>query len=260
VASQPERPEEVAVLPQPLPPGQTFDLRQRPGEHPLAPILRVAKQGLAEIDANIHDYSCIMSKQERIDGVLGEQQHMFVKVRHQPFSVYMYFVKPFRGREALYVEGKNDGKLIGMSDGLLRRAGRVHLDPNGRMAMKGQKYPITNVGIRYLTAELIRVAEQDLKYGECLVSVSHNAAINGRKCTRVEVIHPTPRKNFRYHKAHIYIDNELRIPVLYGSWMWPTQPGEKPPLEEMYTYTKIKLNQGYDDSTFDENNPEIFQN
>jgi hypothetical protein len=159
----------------------------------------------------------------------------------------------------LYVDGKYDGKLVAMSDGLLRSAGRVHLDPFGRMAMKGQKYPITKFGIRNLTAELIQVAEQDVKFGECTVDVRHNAKINGRPCTRIEVVHPTPRKNFRFHIARIFIDNELRIPVRYGSFMWPTAPGENPPIEERYTYTKIKLNNGYDDYKFDEDNPEIFK-
>jgi outer membrane lipoprotein-sorting protein len=259
VANQPERPESQAALPKALPDGQTFDLQQRPGEHPLAPVLRVAKAGLAEIDAKIQDYSCIVTKEEAINGVLGESQTMFVRVRHQPYSVYMYFLQPFKGREVLYVDGKYNGKLVAMSDGLLRSMGRVKLNIHGDMAMKGQKYPITKFGIRTLTAELIQVAEQDVKFGECSVNVRHNAAIDKRPCTRIEVIHPTPRKNFRFHIARIYIDNELRIPVRYGSWMWPRQPGEKPPLEEQYTYRRIKLNNGYDDSTFDEDNPEIFK-
>jgi hypothetical protein len=41
--------------------------------------------------------------------------------------------------------------------------------------------------------------------------------------------------------------------------MWPTRPGEEPPLEEEYTYTNLKLNNGYNDQTFSEQNPEIFR-
>ena len=68
------------------------------------PALRFAKSGLDRIDSTIQDYSAILYKQERINGVLGEEEVAFVKVRHQPFSVYMYFLKPNRGRECLYVD------------------------------------------------------------------------------------------------------------------------------------------------------------
>ena len=125
--------------------------------------------------------------------------------------------------------------------------------------MAGQKYPITKIGIRNLTAELIQVAEQDVKFGECEVDVDHQVKINGRPVTKIEVTHPKPRKNFRYHVARIYIDNEHRIPVRYSSWLWPSEPGGKKPLEEEYTYTNIKLNHGYGDAVFDENNPDIFK-
>ena len=49
-----------------------FDLTQKPGEHPLAPVIRVLKTTGDTIDRNIHDYSCTLVKQERVDGELGD--------------------------------------------------------------------------------------------------------------------------------------------------------------------------------------------
>jgi hypothetical protein len=235
-----------------------FDLEARPGEHPLWPALRVAKLGLEEIDSNIQDYSCTLVKRERIQGVLMEQQFAFVKVRHRPFSVYMFFLKPKKGQEVLYVEGQNDGDLLAMAHDWRRKLGAVALDPTGSMAMDEQKYPVTKLGIRNLTAELIQVAENDVQYGECEFKYSYNAKVNGRPCTKLEVIHPVPRKNFRFHIAKIYIDNELRVPICYQSWMWP-KAGEEPPLEEEYYYMDLKLNNGYTDQTFSKDNPDIFK-
>lgn len=258
VANQPEQANSMTAVAKPVE-GPVFDLTQRPGDHPLAPIVRVAKQGLREIDENIRDYSCKVTKRERINGELGDHQHMFVRVRHEPFSVYMFFLKPFKGREVLYVDGQRDNELSVLAEGLKRRLGILHLDPNGRLSMDGQKYPITKFGIRNLTTELIQVAEQDMNYGECIVKVNHNVKLDGRPVTRIEVVHPNPRKNFRYNIARIYIDNELRVPVRYSSWMWPERPGEKPPLEEQYTYSNIKINNGYTAQTFSEDNSEIFK-
>jgi len=228
-------------------------------EHPLMPAIRMAKAGLDQIDNNIRDYSATLIKRERNDstGKVSEHQYIFLKVRHEPFSVYMYFLSPknIKGRECIYVEGKNKGKLVAHEGGA---AGRllptVHIDPNGRLAMRGQRYPITEVGIRNLTARLIEVAEADSKYGECDVQFFKGAKVNGRVCTGLQVVHPVPRDNFRFHIARIFIDDELRIPIRYSSYDWPQKQGEKPQLIEEYTYLNMKLNNGFTDKDFDEYN------
>ena len=129
--------------------------------------------------------------------------------------------------------------------------------------MEGQKYPIMKVGLRKLTEELVQVATADTKYGECEVKTYPNARIkagkDARETTMIEVMHPVPRKNFRFHKARIFIDNELRVPIRYASWLWPPAAGAKPLLEEEYTYADLKINNGYEDFDFNENNPEIFK-
>jgi hypothetical protein len=78
-------------------------LKAANGEHPLAPTVRMAKAVLAEIEQSVQDYSCRLVKRERIGDVLGDQQFIYTKVRHSPFSVYMYFLGPedVKGREAL---------------------------------------------------------------------------------------------------------------------------------------------------------------
>jgi hypothetical protein len=229
-----------------------------PAVHPLIPVLEYAKAGLSEIDRSIHDYSCTLVKRERIDGKLGEHEYMFVKVRHRPFSVYMYFLGPaaIKGRECLYVEGGNNGKLIAHEGrGFKAKLGTFHLPPNGLLAMRGQRYPITEVGIRNLTARLIEVGEHDSRYAECEVKWFKNTKVDNRACTCVQVIHPTPRKEFRFHRARVFIDEELRIPIRYVSWQWPTAPGAPPPLDEEYTYMNIKVNNGFTDADFAERNP-----
>ncbi len=246
-------------------PQAPFDLEQRPGEHPLMPALRMAEESVKFIDANVADYSAILYKQERIDGELQEQEVAFVKVRHQPFSVHMFFLAPHKGRECLFAEGPTgtDGKLHARDSGFRRRLGVFELDPVGRLAMAGQKYPITKLGIRNLTTELITVASNDINYGECEVRTMQSSIgpENGdkRSVTVIEVIHPTPRRSFRFHKAQVFIDNELRVPIRYAAYLWPENPGEEPPLEEAYTYLNLNLNNGFTDADFSRTNPELFK-
>jgi outer membrane lipoprotein-sorting protein len=94
-----------------------------------------------------------------------------------------------------------------------------------------------------------------MQYGECEVKTVKNAKINGRSCTCIQVVHPTPRKNFIFHLARIFVDDELNIPVRYEAHDWPEEEGGKPQLIEEYTFLNIKVNNGFTDLDFDIKNP-----
>jgi hypothetical protein len=237
-----------------------LDFTKQGDEHPLMPVIRGLTASQEIIDKSIRDYSCTFVKRERVDGTLGEQQHIFLKVMHQPFSVYMLFKKPFAGREVVYVEGQNNNKIIALDVGVKRVLGKIPLDPNGAMAMKGQKHPITSVGIRNLCGKLIKMHEAELKYGECEVTVNPEPTIEGRKTTLVQIIHPTARQEFKNYVARIFFDHEHQIPIHYDAYSWPAQPDGKPQLEESYTYHNLKLNNNFGALDFDpNNNPAIFK-
>ena len=266
--SQPTAEVAARVLPDAAPAAVApFDLVQREGEHPLMPALRFAKESLTLIDANIRDYQAILYKQERIDGELHDTEVAYIKVRHQPFSVHLYFLAPKDaiGRECLYMEGLGgtDGKLHARDSGFRRKLGVFELDPEGRLAMSGQKYPITKIGVRNLVTELIARASNDVNFGECEVTTSQTVLgpKDGEKrpVTLIEVMHPVPRDNFRFHKAQVFIDNEYRIPIRYAAYLWPATPGGEPPLEEAYTYVNLKVNNGFTDLDFSRENPDLFK-
>ncbi|HMO84972.1 MAG TPA: DUF1571 domain-containing protein, partial [Lacipirellulaceae bacterium] len=172
---------------------------------------------------------------------------------------------PTGGRGCLAAGGPagTDGNLLARDSGFKRRLGVVKLNPTGRFAMDGQKYPITKLGIRNLAAELIEVASNDVQFGECEVTTTQTVIgpKDGEKrpVTLIEVIHPTPRRNFRFHKAQVFIDNELRVPIRYAAYMWPQSPGEPLPLEEEYTYLNLQVNNGFTDRDFSRDNPELFK-
>jgi len=256
----PQRPEyQLAARPEkPKPETGTDALRLAgPDEHPLEPILDWAKAGRPEVAA-IKDYSAIMVKRERVDGELSDEQYMFVKVRHEPFSVYTYFMAPadLKGQEAIFVEGKNDNEIQAHGTGLQKTMfGTVSLAPRGMIAMRGQRYPITEIGMLNLVDRLIEVAEKDLDYGESEVKIFRNATLNKRSCTCIQVIHPVPRSNFLFHIARIFIDDEWNLPVRYEAYDWPSKPGGPPQLIEQYTYVDVKMNNGFTDADFDVRNP-----
>lgn len=243
----------VAALPMGEQPAQP-----QVAQHPLAGAVQIAEGSMEMINKNVKDYTCTMIKRERIGGEVTDREYMYVKIRHQPFSVYLNFLKPAdeQGREVIYVEGRNNGKMTAHEgSGLKARFGAVELNPTSAMAMQGNKYPITQIGVKNLVRRLIEVGTQDMKYGECDVTYRKNAKVNDRVCTIIEVTHPVPRRNFIFHKALIYVDDQLNLPIRYEAYTWPKTQGGPPELDEEYTYLNLKVNVGLTDADFEPANP-----
>ena len=235
--------------------------------HPLDPALSKAQDSLRHIRASIRDYTAVLVKRLRIGGDLTEHQFLFAKIRHRemdhlgqitkPMAVYLKFLKPdsVQGREVIWVEGRDEGKLIAHDAGI-KNLLRVKLDPTGFIAMRGQRYPLTDIGVENLVGKLIETGNRDRKYRECEVRFFTNAKVGSSVCTMFEVIHPVERPYFDFHRAQVFFDDRLNIPVRYASWSWPAEMGGPPVLEEEYTYTDIRLNVGLTDRDFDPDHPE----
>ena len=117
--------------------------------------------------------------------------------------------------------------------------------------MRGQKYTITEAGIKKLTSRLLEVARHDRRQAETEVNYYHNAKVDGRLCNVIEVIHPKPRDTFIFHKAQVFIDRELNVPIRYAVYGWPPEPGAEAPLEEEYTYLNFKIDNELTDADFE---------
>ena len=226
-------------------------------EHPLMPVIRWAERERPRVVAEIKDYTAIMTKQENINGELQEAQVMELKFRQEPFSVYLKFRYPrkINGQQAIFVRGKNDDKVMGHGVGVQRAFGTHKLDPEGFIAMQGNKYPITDMGVLNLVDKLLEVGRRDAKFGECEVGYYEDVKVGDRNCTLIEVMHPVPRKSFQFHIARIYVDKELNLPIRYESYDWPKKEGEEPMLIEAYTYQNLRINVGLTDKDFDHKNP-----
>lgn len=246
---------------------------QQQARHPLDTALDMAEIGLKRIRVGdparnlppIRDYTCTMIKRERVKGKLNEQNYMYCKFRvphideagnKVPFSVYMYWLKPdsVKGREALYVEGQNNNKLCAHEGGGKTWLPTVWVKPTGALAMKGQLYPITDAGLENMVLKLIERGTAEKKHPDCVVTTD-KAAINGRRCTLLQVKHPTRRPEYEFSLAQIFIDDELQLPVRYVAYDW-AKPGQKRgEILEEYTHLNVKVNVGLTDADFDPYNP-----
>jgi hypothetical protein len=221
------------------------------------PIAR-ARQVIADCKAKyltVQDYTCTFFKRERIDGDLYTPHIMTMKARTRPSSLYFKFVQPNKGREAIFVHGQNNGKIIAHDVGLGRVvAGTMHLDPRGGMAMEENRHPITEAGLGHMIDLVKERWDTELHPGESQILFHPQARVGDRPCLMVESIHSRRSADFLFYKVKLYIDRELGLPIRFEAYDWPRKPGVEGDLIEEYTYANLKLNVGLKDRDFDPSN------
>jgi hypothetical protein len=234
-------------------------------DSPLVPVLERAIAGYQRMQSEIHDYTCILTKRERIDGRLQGPESIYLKIRHnrsdssdveQPFSVYLRFLRPasVREREVIYVQGRHDGRMIVRNGGTILPFVTTSLPPDSAAAMQESRYPITEIGVKTLTRRLIEVGQELLGDENCVVQVVPGARMNGRSCTLIQVGHRERQEHHTFQFVRVFIDDQLELPVYHVAFDWPDTPGDPPVMLEEYAYTDIQLNVGLTDWDFDHRN------
>lgn len=247
------------------------------GSHPLDPVLEMAKRSLTLHRARDRDYTALMVKRFRLGKRLGEQEIMRLKLRSRdsdppaeqefqprPIDVYLGFLEPrsLAGREVIWREGQHDNQMIVHEAGLLNFT-RLHLAPTSRLAMLGNRYPIYDIGIERLLVKFIERGMLDRSLGPCEVFTRDDFLFEGRRCQRIEILHPQKeveidgdKLQFDFYRVEIDVDLEYGLPIHYASYLWPDAEGGEPVLDEEFTYRELQLNCNLDDQDFDPDNPD----
>jgi hypothetical protein len=208
----------------------------------------------------IKDYSMRLLKTERVAGKVWPTEIADVKVRHQPFSVYMAYSEPkgLKGQEAIFVDGKNEGRIVGHTGGILSLVGTLRILPTSPRAMQGNRHPITEIGLAHMVEEAVRNVPVDQEKGYTDFEFKLDEMVEGKSCTCFIVkrkrSEPTDHDP-AFHSDWMYFDDALLLPIYYRRFEWPSKAGEEPVLVEEYTHQNLKLNNGFSDLDFDEKNP-----
>ncbi|HET6324376.1 MAG TPA: DUF1571 domain-containing protein [Planctomycetaceae bacterium] len=223
-----------------------------PAQHPLTPFLRLTKESRDAIAA-VRDYEALFTKRELVGRTMYTGQ-MAMKLRHQPFGVYLRFVDANRGREVIYAGPRYRGQLQAHEPpGSIRNiVGTLSLDPMSSQAMAEGRHPITQIGMLNMVEALLKQWNEETKYGEIDCQFYPNAKLQGTtECQVCESTHPVPRRQFPFHRTRLYIDKKTNFPVRLEQWGFPPTEGAAPYLIEEYTYTDVKPNAGLTDGDFD---------
>lgn len=223
-------------------------------DHPLKKAIELTEQSLEKM-RKIDSYTAQLTKKE-IVGKLAVTHKMDVKIRHEPFSVYLCYVDPSKGREVLFIEGQNNGNLLAHDVGMKAIFGSVSLNPTGQMAMEGNRYPITKIGLVRSVEEVVAQWKKELKYGGTQVKYYPNAKLDKKiACRVIESTHPKPFKQFKFKTTRLWFDAKTNLPIRIEQFGFPKNPKDKAPLVEQYTYRNLKANLKLTDRDFDKKNP-----
>lgn len=198
-------------------------------------------------------YTATLEMQEEVNGNLRARDSIQIKLRQQPFSVYMRWQD--NGQEALFVRGKNGDRLLAKpTNGLAALKRLWRLDPDSRMAKQSCRYPITESGIENLVnrVDAFYAARDDWSSAvNCSVSRSTEA---DRIVTKYFVQFQDKSVSPEYLESRLSFDHATGLLIDVQNLGWTDD--ESPRIVEHYAYRAIDQSATLDDSDFDEKNSE----
>jgi len=137
-------------------------------------------------DREVKGFTCLLIKQERINGDLLKPEEMKVAFRDDPHSVLMEWQKgERRAKRVLYVKGENNDKIIVLPAGLLGRTGTWERPVDGEEARASGRYPLSEFGIRLGTLRTLAAWQAAAKRGSLKVEYLGDQKVpelGGRVC------------------------------------------------------------------------------
>lgn len=209
------------------------------------------------------DYTATFTKQEVVNGELLDLQTMDIKVRHEPFSIYLKWQDFDAGREVMYVDGLNDGKMLVKSGtGIKSRLPAILLAPDSSLALQEARYPVTRAGLLGLATTIVGFNSKDLEsknYSSC--KQMEDQPVGDRMCACFVLEYRNREVSPEYRKSITLIDKEWGVPLYIKNFGWAQEDMQladaeldEATLTEHYTYAEVKFRSSLSALDFDHTN------
>jgi hypothetical protein len=202
---------------------------------------------------SVRDYECRLVKVERVNGVLLRESVLTMKVRNQPFSIFLRCESPSadRGLTVCYVDGRNDGMMRVQPAGVVGWLGFWSVDPHDPRAFESNRHCITEAGLGNLLESTARYWQKERTLNRTEVRISDDV-IAGQPCVRIETIHPDRSAGSFYgYRCVLWLSKEHHLPLGAETYDWPHGGGPAGgELLESYRFLDLHCNVGLADSVF----------
>jgi hypothetical protein len=230
-------------------------------------VLQRASVAVDQMSQTLFDYSGVFVKRERSpEGVLGDPMRIEIKSQTRfrqsegkaAMRVFLNFKEPQKvaGRKVIWGEDLYDGQIAVHEVGFLLNLKTIWLDPNGILAMQGERYPISEIGLVRLAEKLMERGNLMLKESGITVTQQSDYTFDNRNTTlyRIERARPSNEKD-DFSIAEVVFDFDRNLILSYESYGWPEAGSSDRPLLESYQYLSVETNIGLTDQDFDVKNP-----
>lgn len=198
--------------------------------------------------AGVRDYRATLESSERIEDELFPRRVMTVWVLHEPLHVAIATHAPEseRGQKVWY-DGE-ERELVAETPGFLGAlVGRVTLDPEGDLAMKDRRHPITDIGLARMVEQMRSAMEPVLAFATPPRIRNGVAELAEREVRLVEVLVPAIEAHETALVYRFAFDAESGLVTYYGQ---AELTSEGPAVLEEYLYREITPNLGLDEDDF----------
>jgi len=196
--------------------------------------------------AAINDYTAVFQKHERVENKLMPRESIYLKFQ-KPFKVYMRWLD-VPSKEAIYVKGENNNKVVAHCAGLLG-LWTWSFSPRDPALLQDNRHDITEIGMGFVI-EMMRVnIPKAIEHAEVEVMKIVDEVFEGRPTTMVEArFTPKPPRKYYTSRMVTHIDKEYRVPIGIACY------DEQGQLEEQYAYKDLKVNVGLTGMDFSRKN------
>ncbi|WP_243439205.1 DUF1571 domain-containing protein [Fundidesulfovibrio soli] len=195
--------------------------------------------------ASLKDFTATFQKQEKVGNKMFRDDHIELKFQ-KPFKVYMKWMG--EAKEALYVEGEYNNKVLARCDGLLGLA-TWSFSPRSSALMRESRHPITEVGFGFILDVMNKNIPKAHENGDMEIVKMADDQFDGRPATVVEAKFKS-NEGRQYYTSRIvfHVDKEFLLPVGIACY------DDKGELQEEYIYKNLKPNSGLTEMDFSKDN------
>lgn len=212
---------------------------------------RHAKNRLAALEEEVHDYYCILYKWDQTNILSQQRDVMHLLMRERPFSVYVRYEHPekFHNREFIFWEGHYENAIL-VNTGDMFSNRTLLLARNSPAILNNATHTVTELGFRALLSELARISDQKEVLEDAKVRYYGNARVGDRACYALEITFLEQRPELTFSRMEVMVDKELDLPVRVAMYDWSDTPGVPGALQEEYVYVVKAINLGLGDIDF----------
>jgi hypothetical protein len=202
--------------------------------------------------ATVQDYTCMLVSRWKVNGKLGDENIVQMKVMTRPFSVHLRWLCPNKdaGQEAAFVEGKNNNK-VRVKSKAISPLSFTSLDGADPRLLQNSRHTILEADIGNLISRTIKTWEAERDLGKTRILPPVDATYNKRDCIKVEAVRLDRHSEVYCYRTVIYLEKVSKMPIRLENYDWPQKGGSADgELLEMFSYFNIQVNTGLREAQF----------